>query len=115
MPQLIIIPYNHVYVSIIILLIIGLLNFYKILIPLILTTVKYHVKMKLRSLILNLLLSSAIGITSKMYDLYFYTVTQYLYTVELSILEGIYYIIGEQPVSAYISDILLNKILIRLT
>lgn len=109
MPQLIIIPYNHVYISILLIVTVGLLSFYKVLTPLISKGIKYNVKLKLKLIELNLIWIYYILGNYKIQDSYFYIVNQFVYNVHLSFFRIIKFILGEQQNSNYLVNILIDR------
>lgn len=108
MPQLILIPYNHIYICIFILISIGLLNFYKLLTPLIAKTIKYSIKLKLKEFYISLIWMYSINAVSKTNDLLFFLIVQYLYCIDINIVRLVNFINTTNNI--YLVDILLNKI-----
>lgn len=111
MPQLIIIPYNHVYITILIILFIGLLNYYKILIPLILYNIKFNIKFKLNLILKILNLINVLNIFSKHNDMYFNTIYYYLYNIDLNIIQIIDYFYKKNYKPIKIINFIINNII----
>lgn len=109
MPQLIIIPYNHIYISILLIVTIGLLSFYKVLTPLISRGIKFNIKLKLKLIELNLIWVYSITVHYKLQDSYFYIINQFIYNIHLSFFRTIKFILGEQQSSNYLVDMLIDR------
>lgn len=109
MPQLIVIPYNHVYISILLIVTVGLLSFYKTLTPLISREIKYNIKLKLKLIELNLIWIYSITCYYNLQDSYFYIVNQFIYNLHLNFFRITKFILGEQQNSSYLVDILIDK------
>lgn len=114
MPQLITVPYNHVYLTILIIIAVGLLNYYKILIPLSLKAIKLNMKLKLRSIIINLSYINMFNTSSKIVDLYFNLINYYFYNIDLSIYKSIKFISMEAIQSIYIVNFLISRPLLNI-
>lgn len=108
MPQLITVPYNHVYITVLLIIAVGLLNYFKILMPSFLKIIKFNMKLKIKSITNNLLYINLFNSSSMLIDLYFNIVSFYFYYIDLCLSKSIKMISKEATQSNHIVNFLIN-------